>query len=165
LSLKPKVDGLSVVWPQNHWDGFFWFGLKTGGYGFSRFGLKTDGGGFSGLGLKTGNYGLVIWASKSQQRFLSLGLKTKWATICQLRDKTDGRMTTAQGMRRDLVACFAWKQVGLGFPSLPQNWCRRDGSWCTWHNRRCRVEVKLKMDGLIRGAASDPATLALLFSL
>jgi hypothetical protein len=22
LSLKTKVDGLSVVWPQNHWDGF-----------------------------------------------------------------------------------------------------------------------------------------------
>jgi hypothetical protein len=21
LSLKTKVDGLSVVWPQNHWDG------------------------------------------------------------------------------------------------------------------------------------------------
>jgi hypothetical protein len=42
LSLKNKVDGLSVVWPQNHWDGFSsvwaskpmatvceWFGLKT----------------------------------------------------------------------------------------------------------------------------------------
>jgi hypothetical protein len=42
LSLKTKVDGLSVVWPQNHWDGFSsvwtsksmatvyeWFGLKT----------------------------------------------------------------------------------------------------------------------------------------
>jgi hypothetical protein len=42
LSLKTKVGGLSVVWPQNHWDGFSsvwasklmatvceWFGLKT----------------------------------------------------------------------------------------------------------------------------------------
>jgi hypothetical protein len=42
LSLKTKVDGLSVVWPQNHWDGLSsvwasklmvtvseWFGLKT----------------------------------------------------------------------------------------------------------------------------------------
>jgi hypothetical protein len=41
-SLKTNVDGLSVVWPQNHWDGFSsvcaskpmatvceWFGLKT----------------------------------------------------------------------------------------------------------------------------------------
>jgi hypothetical protein len=35
-----RVDGLSVVWPQNHRDGF------------------------PGLGLKTGNYGFVIWASK-----------------------------------------------------------------------------------------------------
>jgi hypothetical protein len=47
LSLKTKVDGLSVVWPQNHWDGFLRIGLKTGGDGFSRFGLKT-GGGFLG---------------------------------------------------------------------------------------------------------------------
>jgi hypothetical protein len=41
LSLKIKVDGLSVIWPQNYWDGFSsvwvlkpmaivceWFGLK-----------------------------------------------------------------------------------------------------------------------------------------
>jgi hypothetical protein len=34
-------------------------------------------GGFSSLGLKTGSSGLVIWASKSPQWFLSLGLKTK----------------------------------------------------------------------------------------
>jgi hypothetical protein len=48
LSLKTKVNGLSVVWPQNHWDGFSRFGLKIGGGGFSDFGLKTD------------NYSLVI---------------------------------------------------------------------------------------------------------
>jgi hypothetical protein len=34
-------------------------------------------GGFPGLGLKTSSFGLVIWGSKSQRRFLSLGLKTK----------------------------------------------------------------------------------------
>ena len=92
LSLKTKVYGLSVVWPQNHWDGFLRFGLKTGGDGFSRFGLKTGGVGFPGLVLKTGSYGLVIWASKSPRRFLGLSLKTKWATVNRLRHKTDGRM-------------------------------------------------------------------------
>jgi hypothetical protein len=50
LSLKTKVDGLSVIWPENHWDGF------------SQFCLKTSGGEFSDLGLKTGSFGLVIWA-------------------------------------------------------------------------------------------------------
>jgi hypothetical protein len=35
LSLKTKVNGLSVVWHQNHWDGFLQFGLKIGGDGFS----------------------------------------------------------------------------------------------------------------------------------
>jgi hypothetical protein len=60
LSLKTNIDGLSVAWPQNHWDGFLRFGLKTGGNGSSGFGLKTGGGGFPGLGLKTGSYSLVI---------------------------------------------------------------------------------------------------------
>jgi hypothetical protein len=47
LSLKTKVDSLSMVWPQNHLDGFLRFGLKIGGDGFSWFGLKTGGSGFS----------------------------------------------------------------------------------------------------------------------
>jgi hypothetical protein len=42
-----------------------------------------------GLGLKTGSSGLVICASKSPQRFLGLGLKTKWVSVCQLCHKTD----------------------------------------------------------------------------
>jgi hypothetical protein len=32
-----------LVWPQNHWDSFLQFGLKTGGDGFLWFGLKTGG--------------------------------------------------------------------------------------------------------------------------
>jgi hypothetical protein len=75
LSLKTMDDGLSVVWPQNHWDDFSRFGLKTCGDSFSRFSLKIDGG-FPGLGLKTDSYGLVIWASKpSGLRFV--GCTTK----------------------------------------------------------------------------------------
>jgi hypothetical protein len=82
---------------------------------------QNQGGGFSDLCLKTGNYGLMIWVSKSPQRFLSLCLKTKRAMVCWLRHKIDGRMKTARGTHRDLAACFEWKQVGLEFPSLPQN--------------------------------------------
>jgi hypothetical protein len=52
LNLKTKVDGLSMVWPQNHREGFLWFGLKIGGDGFLQFGLKTGGTGFP------------VWASK-----------------------------------------------------------------------------------------------------
>jgi hypothetical protein len=74
-----------VVWPQNHSDGFRWFGLKTIGDGFLQFSSKlvatvspglaskpvvsfliepqNQGGvGFPDLGLKTSNSGLVIWA-------------------------------------------------------------------------------------------------------
>jgi hypothetical protein len=78
---------------------------------------NQGGGGFPGLGLKTGSSGLVIWASASPRRFLGLGLKTKWASVCRLRQKTDGGRS-ARHTCRDLVACFAWKQVSLGFPSL-----------------------------------------------
>jgi hypothetical protein len=92
LSLKTKVDGLSVVWPQNQWDGFLWFGVKTGGDDFLVESQNHGGGGFPGLGLKTGSCGLVIWASKSPRRFLGLGLKTKQASVCRLHHKTDGRM-------------------------------------------------------------------------
>jgi hypothetical protein len=177
LSLKTKVDGLSVVWTQNHTDGFSsvwasklmamvceWFGLKTtrtvfvslaskpvvtvsGGLASKPAPTVSDGlaskpagtvsgglaskpaatvsGGLASkptmtvfrFGLKTDGYGLVIWASKSPQRFLCLGLKTKWVTVCRLRLKTDGS-TTVWDTRLDLATCFTWKQVGLGFSSL-----------------------------------------------
>jgi hypothetical protein len=52
-----------VVWPQNHWDDFRQFGLKTGGDGFSRFGLKT-GGRVPWLSLKTKVVeDFPVWAS------------------------------------------------------------------------------------------------------
>jgi hypothetical protein len=43
-----------MVWPQNHWDGFLWFGLKTGGDSFLRSGVKIGGDGFSWFDLKIG---------------------------------------------------------------------------------------------------------------
>jgi hypothetical protein len=39
------------------------------------------------------------------------------ALVCGLRHKIDGGRT-AGDTRRDLAACFTWKQVTLGFPSL-----------------------------------------------
>jgi hypothetical protein len=78
---------------------------------------NQGGGGFPDFGLKTGSSGLVIWASKSLRRFLCLGLKTKWASVCQLCHKTDGGRSVWD-TRRDLAACLASKQVWLGFSSL-----------------------------------------------
>jgi hypothetical protein len=78
---------------------------------------NQGGGGFPGLGLKIGSFSLVIWASKSPRRFLGLDLKTKQASVCRLRHKTDGGRS-AQDTRRDLAACLAWKQIWLGFLSL-----------------------------------------------
>jgi hypothetical protein len=65
---------------------------------------------FPGLSLKTDRSGLVIYASKSLRRFLDLGLKTKQASVCRLRHKTDG-WRSAWDTHRDLATCFAWKQV------------------------------------------------------
>jgi hypothetical protein len=71
---------------------------------------NQGGGGLSGLILKTGSSSLMIWASKSPRWFLNLGLKTRWAWVCRLRHKTDGERS-AWDTRRDLAACFTWKQV------------------------------------------------------
>jgi hypothetical protein len=95
--------------------------LKTGGDGFSGLASKPvvgflvepqnqGGGGFPDLGLKIGSSGLIIYASKSSRRFLGLGLKTKWASVCRLRHKTDGGRS-ARDTCRDLAACLASKQV------------------------------------------------------
>jgi hypothetical protein len=75
LGLKTKVDGLSVVWPQNHWDIFLQFDLKTGGDGF--FGLATKPVAVvSWFSLKTKVVeGFPVWASKLRLRFGDLGLK------------------------------------------------------------------------------------------
>jgi hypothetical protein len=78
---------------------------------------NQGGGGFSGLGFKTGSSGLVIRTLKSLRWFLSLDLKSKWASVCRLRHRTDGEKT-ARDTRRDLTACLAWKQVWLVFLSL-----------------------------------------------
>jgi hypothetical protein len=78
---------------------------------------NQGGGGFPGLGLKIGSSGLVIWASKSPRRFLGLVRKTMQASVCRSCHKTDGGRTVWD-TRRDLAACFTWKQVWLGYPSL-----------------------------------------------
>jgi hypothetical protein len=71
LSLKIRVDGLCVVWPQNHSDGLHRFGLKTGGDDFYRFDLKTCCDGFVQFDLKTGGDG-----------FFQFGLKTGGGFLC-----------------------------------------------------------------------------------
>jgi hypothetical protein len=140
LASKPMAMVL-VVWPQNHSLGF------------------------SGLGLKTDSCDLVIWPTKSPRRFLGLGLKTKWAMVCQLRHKTDGRIKTAWDTRRDLVACFTWKRVWLGFPSLASRLAESRHGWCTWHHCRGCVEMKPKTDESMRRATSDSSISTLPFSL
>jgi hypothetical protein len=111
---------------------------------------NQGGEGFFGLVLKTGSYGLVICASKLSRQFLGLCIKIKQATVYRLRHQTD-RRATAWDMRRDLTACFVWKQAGLGFSVWPQDWQRCEGGWYTWHHRGGCVESILKMDGSCDG--------------
>jgi hypothetical protein len=69
--------------------------------------LQNQGGeGFFDLGLKTGSSDLVIWVSKSPRRLLSLSLKIKQASVCRLRQKTNGGRS-AWDIHRDLAACLA----------------------------------------------------------
>jgi hypothetical protein len=57
-----------------------------------------------------------------------------------------------------------WKQVGLGFPSLPQNWRRSDDGWCMWHHHEDHIKMKSKMDESMRRVVSDSSTPTLSFS-
>jgi hypothetical protein len=119
LSLKTKVSGLLVVWPQNRWRRFSGWASKSVPTVSLDLASKPvvdflvehqnqGGGGFPDLAHKTGSYDLVIWDSKPPRRFLGLGLKTKQTTVYRLCHKTDGR-AMMWDTRRDLVDCFAWK--------------------------------------------------------
>jgi hypothetical protein len=71
LSLKTKVDGLSVVWPQSHWDGLSVVWPQNHWDSFLWFALKTSDDSFSGLASKPVAMvswlveGFSVWASKS----------------------------------------------------------------------------------------------------
>jgi hypothetical protein len=113
LSLETKVNGLSAVWPQNYWDNFLWFGLKTGGVDFLLFGIKTGGNGFLWFCLKTGD-----------DDFLRFGLKTGGDGFLRFGLKTGG----------DGFSRFIFKTGGefIGLASKP-SWCRI--SWFGSQNR------------------------------
>jgi hypothetical protein len=89
LSLKIKVDGLSVVWDQNHWDGFSsgcaskpmamvceWFSLKTTGTIFFSLTSKVVATASFGLASKSVVDFLVEPQSQGGGGFSGLGLKT-----------------------------------------------------------------------------------------
>jgi hypothetical protein len=135
-----------LVWPQIQGRRFLPAWPQTGGFGFL------------GLGLKPDSYGLMIWAVKSPWWFFGLGLKTKWAMIYRLCHKPDKRMKIARDTRRDLVACFAWKQVGLEFLSLASRLAEARRGWYMWHHHGGHMKIKLKTDGSMRWAASDSST-------
>jgi hypothetical protein len=101
-----------LVWPQNRW----WLRV-------SRFGPQNR------RQLHFGDLGLKITATVSW--FVSLNQMSDCLSVVPQNQLED---VTPRGTREDLAACFTWKQVGLVFPSLPQNWQRRDGGWCTWHH-------------------------------
>jgi hypothetical protein len=77
LSLKTKVDDLSVIWPQNHWDGFSsvwaskpmvtvcqWFDFKTTGTVSGGLASKPAATVSSGLVSKPAAMGFSSLASK-----------------------------------------------------------------------------------------------------
>jgi hypothetical protein len=66
---------------------------NQGGVGFCQFGPQNRQHWFGDLG------------SKPPRRFLGLGFKTKWASICRLHHKIDGGRS-ARNTCRDLAACF-----------------------------------------------------------
>jgi hypothetical protein len=101
----------SLIWPQSWWRLFSPVCPQNWWRRFLSFWPQNQGGGgFPGLSPQTGSSGLVISDLKSARLFLSLDLKIKWASVCRLRHKTDGRRS-AWDTHRELAACFTWKQV------------------------------------------------------
>jgi hypothetical protein len=89
LSLKTKVDGLSVVCPQNHWNGFSsvwapklmatvceWLGLKTTRMVFPGLVSKLVATDSPGLSSKPADGFLVEPQNQGGGGFPGLGLKT-----------------------------------------------------------------------------------------
>jgi hypothetical protein len=73
--LKTKVDGLSVIWPQNHWDGFSRFDLKIGGLSFSVWASKPAAPVWW-FGPQNHCYGFLVWVSKlNMLRFVGCATK------------------------------------------------------------------------------------------
>jgi hypothetical protein len=140
LSLKTKVDGFLVVWPQNHYDGFSsvwaskpmvticeWFGLKTTQTVFVGLASKPVVTVSSGLASKSAATIFAGLASKPVA-VVSTGLTSKpTATVfSSLASKLV--MTVSLGLASKPVVDFLVEpqnQGGGGFPSLGL----KNGSW------------------------------------
>jgi hypothetical protein len=107
-----------VVWPQNHSDGFHWFGLKTSSDSFLQFDLRTGGDGFSRFGLKTVG------------RFLSLASKPRWWRVSRFGPQNWQLWFGDLGLK--ITAMVSWfepqNQAGFGLSVTPQNRLREVGA-------------------------------------
>jgi hypothetical protein len=155
----------------------FWFSFKIKVDCFSRFGLKTDGYSSCGFALKPvawvfrfGPQNWQLWfdnlAHKITVTVSWFGLQNQVGgglSVCTSKPMSGWRR--CEDTHRHPVACFVVKQVGLGFPSLPQKWWRSDDGWCMWYHEGGHVEIKLKTDVSMRWTAVDSSTPTLPFLL
>jgi hypothetical protein len=150
FGLKTKMDGLSVVWPQNHWVGFLGLVSKPRTIVCQWFGLKNTGMGFPVLTSKlvatvwwfvpqSYHDGFLFWTSKSSGiRFVSCTTKS------------------TGGWRRRGARVEIWQfasrvsKLGYGFPVWPQDWRKHNDGWCMWHHHECHMRIKSKREGSIR---------------
>jgi hypothetical protein len=146
VDLKTKVNDLSVVWPQNHWDGFLQFSLKTGGDGF--------------CGLASKPVATVSWLSFKPRwwRFSQFGPQNWRLRFCDLGHK--------------ITVTISWfgpqNHVGFGLSVAPQNqWMKVDTgpasrSSSLLHVKASRTRVSQSGDktggGTLAGGAYDTIT-------
>jgi hypothetical protein len=133
LGFKIGGDGLSVVWPQNHWDCLLRFGFKIGGDGFSSiwvsklmatvfewFGLKTTQSVFTGLASKPVVTVFGGWAPKPAAT-VSDSLASKPAMTVSDGLASKPAATVSPGLASKPVVVFLVEpqnQGGGGFPGL-----------------------------------------------
>jgi hypothetical protein len=165
LSIKTKVDGLSVIYPQNKWNDFSCLVLKPVAMVFSNLTLKSVATVSPSLALKPVASGFSVCASKSVVLDWWFRSQNHCDSFLVWSSKLSGIQfigCTTKLMKGGQLAS-AGSKMRYGFPVWPQDWRRRDDKWCTWHRHRGYVEWKLKMNVSLRWGTSDSYTPKLSF--
>jgi hypothetical protein len=120
VELKTKVDNLSVVCPQNHWDDFLQFSLKTGGDGF--------------CGLASKLVATVSW----------LSLKPRWWRVSRFGPQN--RRLRFCDLGHKITVTVSWfgpqNHVGFGLSVAPQNqWMEVDAGHTSRSSSLLHVEA------------------------
>jgi hypothetical protein len=116
-----------LVWPQNQGRRFLGLASKP------RSAVSPN------LTSKPVVLGFSVWASKPTATVWWFGPQKQAGYDLSVVPQNRWKMKTVWDTRRDLAACFAWKQIRLGFPSLASRLVEAQRGW-SQRSRRDEAE-------------------------